>query len=111
MTINALNEEHLRRILLDYVKYHHEDRLNDSLGRDTPNRRIVKQRPGVNAKVASIAWLGGLHHRYTWARRPNRRHCFNPHSRSLPTEPHTESADRWLCRSPTAGQTSRLDEM
>ena len=64
----AWNEEHLRRILRDYVKYHHEDRLHDSLEKDTPNRRMVEQRPGVNARVVSIARLGGLHHRYTWDR-------------------------------------------
>jgi transposase InsO family protein len=61
-----LNEEHLRRILRDYVRYHLEDRLHDSLGKDTPNRRISEQRPGVNAKILSMARLGGLHHRYTW---------------------------------------------
>jgi hypothetical protein len=61
-----LNEEHLRRILRDYVRYFHEDRLHDSLEKDTPNQRIVEQRPGVNAKVVSIARLGGLHHRYSW---------------------------------------------
>jgi transposase InsO family protein len=61
-----LNEEHLRRILRDYVRYFHEDRLHDSLEKDTPNRRIVDQPAGVNAKVVSIARLGGLHHRYTW---------------------------------------------
>ena len=33
----ALNEEHLRRILADYTTYYHEDRLHDSLGKDTPN--------------------------------------------------------------------------
>jgi hypothetical protein len=61
-----LNEEHLRRILRYYVRYFHEDRLHDSLAKDTPDRRIVEQRPGVNAKVVSIARLGGLHHRYAW---------------------------------------------
>jgi putative transposase len=62
----ALNEEHLRRIVRDYVKYHHDDRLHDSLAKDAPHRRVVEQRPGVNAKVLSTARLGGLHHRYTW---------------------------------------------
>jgi hypothetical protein len=62
----ALNEEHLRRILRDYVTYFHEDRLHDSLEKDAPNGRIVEQRPGVNAKVVSMARLGGLHHPYTW---------------------------------------------
>jgi hypothetical protein len=62
----ALNEKHLRRILRDYVNYHHEDRLHDSLEKDTPNRRIVEQRLGTNATVISMPRLGGLHHRYTW---------------------------------------------
>jgi putative transposase len=62
----ALNEEHLRRIVRDYVKYYHDDRLHDSLAKDAPNRRVVEQRSGVNAKVLSTARLGGLHHRYTW---------------------------------------------
>jgi hypothetical protein len=60
-----LNEEHLRRILRDYPRYFHEHRLHDSLAKDAPNRRIVEQRPGVNAKVVSIARLGGLYHRHT----------------------------------------------
>jgi putative transposase len=64
--VTALNEEHLRRILRDYMNYHHEDRLHDSLQKDTPNRRAVEQRPATNLAVISIPWLGGLHHRYTW---------------------------------------------
>ena len=62
----ALKEQHLCRILREYVRYHHDDRLHDSLAKDAPNGRAVEQRPGVNAKVLSIARLGGLHHRYTW---------------------------------------------
>jgi len=62
----ALNAEHLCRILREYVRYHHDDRLHDSLAKDAPNGRAVEQRPGVNAKVLSMARLGGLHHRYTW---------------------------------------------
>ena len=37
--IIALNEQHLRRILQDYVNYHEQDRLHDSLQKDAPNRR------------------------------------------------------------------------
>jgi hypothetical protein len=55
----------MRRIVGDYVKYHHDDRLHDSLAKDAPNRRVVEQRPGVNAKVLSTARPGGLNHRYT----------------------------------------------
>jgi hypothetical protein len=62
----ALNENHLCRILREYTNYHHEDRVHDSLDKDTPNQRKVEPRPDVNAEVMSLARLGGLHHRYTW---------------------------------------------
>jgi hypothetical protein len=61
-----LNEQHLRRLVRDYVSYFHEDRIHDSLGKDTPNRRPVEQKPSPNAFVISSARLGGLHHRYSW---------------------------------------------
>ena len=32
----ALNEQHLRRLIRDYVSYYHLDRIHDSLQRDTP---------------------------------------------------------------------------
>ena len=62
----ALHEEHLRRILREYVNYHHEDRLHDALEKDTQNRRIVEPRAGTKATVIAMPHLGGLHHRYTW---------------------------------------------
>jgi putative transposase len=62
----ALNEQHLRRLIRDYVKYHHEDRTHDSLMKDTPNKRPVVQRPSASATVISMPRLGGLHHRYGW---------------------------------------------
>jgi transposase InsO family protein len=62
----ALNEKHLRRLLRDYVSYHHEDRIHDSLEKDTPNTRPVEQKPTANPTVISIPRLGGLHHRYAW---------------------------------------------
>jgi hypothetical protein len=37
----GLNEEHLRRMIGDYIHYYHEDRIHDSLDKDTPNRRPV----------------------------------------------------------------------
>jgi hypothetical protein len=64
----ALNEEHLRRVMRDYVNYHEQDRLHDSLEKDAPNRRAVEHRPGTNATVISLPRLGGLHHRYAWRR-------------------------------------------
>ncbi len=62
----ALNEHHLRRLIRDYVNYHHDDRIHDALEKDTPNRRPIEKRPAANAIVLSSARLGGLHHRYCW---------------------------------------------
>jgi len=62
----ALNEPHLRRLIRDYVNYHHEDRTHDSLEKDTPHRRPIEPKPSPTAMVISSPRLGGLHHRYTW---------------------------------------------
>ena len=62
----ALNEQHLRRLIRDYVSYYHQDRIHDSLEKDTPHRRPVEQKPCANATLISIPRLGGLHHRYSW---------------------------------------------
>jgi transposase InsO family protein len=62
----ALNEPHLRRLIRDYVNYYHEDRIHDSLGKDTPTRRPVEPKPSANATAISSARLGGLLHRYGW---------------------------------------------
>jgi transposase InsO family protein len=62
----ALNEQHLRRLIRDYVNYHHQDRIHDSLEKDTPNRRPVERKLAENSIVISMPRLGGLHHRYAW---------------------------------------------
>src|SRR4030095_3829321 len=40
-----LNEQHLRRLVRDYVVYYQEDRIHDALGQDTPNLRPVEKKP------------------------------------------------------------------
>jgi transposase InsO family protein len=62
----VLNETHLRRLLREYVAYHQEDRIHDSLQKDTPNRWPTEHRPSIAAEVVSSARLGGLQHRYSW---------------------------------------------
>ena len=62
----ALSETHLRRLIREYVNYHHEDRIHDSLQKDTPNSRSVQPRPSSTATVISAPRMGGLHHRYSW---------------------------------------------
>ena len=43
----ALDEEHLRCLLRDYIRYHEEDRIHDALSKDTPNRRPVEPKPAA----------------------------------------------------------------
>ena len=61
-----LNQEHLRRLIRDYVGYYREDRIHDSLDKGTPNRRPIQQKPSLQATVISSPRLGGLQHRYSW---------------------------------------------
>jgi putative transposase len=62
----AISEGHLRRLVGDYLRYYHDDRIHDSLAKDTPQQRAVEQRPTANATVIAMPRLGGLHHRYAW---------------------------------------------
>jgi len=62
----ALDERHMLRLMRDYVRYHHEDRIHDSLEKDTPDKRAIERKPAATAKVTSMPRLGGLHHRYGW---------------------------------------------
>jgi putative transposase len=38
--IIAINEQHLRRLLTDYVRYYHEDRTHLGLAKETPSHRV-----------------------------------------------------------------------
>jgi putative transposase len=57
----ALNESHLKRLLSEYVRYHHEDRTHLGLEKGTPNGRT---RSVASGRVLAQERLGGLHHRY-----------------------------------------------
>ena len=60
----ALDERHLKRLLSEYIHYHHEDRTHLGLKKETPIRRI---RSITSGRVISQNRLGGLHHRYNRA--------------------------------------------
>jgi putative transposase len=62
----VLDEAHLRRLLREYVRYHHDDRTHLGLAKDTPARRSVERRPSAEAKVVGLPRVGGLHRRYVW---------------------------------------------
>ena len=55
---------HLRRLLSEYVRYHHEDRTHLGLEKGTPDGRIHSVASG---RVLSQERLGGLHHHYNRA--------------------------------------------
>jgi putative transposase len=61
----VLNEDHLRRLLRDYVTYYNAERVHTVLG-DSPHGRPIEARPSPDAKVAGLPRVGGLHHRYVW---------------------------------------------
>ena len=62
----AFNERHLKRLLAEYVRYHHDDRTHLGLHKDTPTKRKTAARKG-DCRVISMPRLGGLHHRYDLA--------------------------------------------
>jgi len=62
----VLNEEHLVRLLREFLAYYHSDQTHLSLGKDPPTTRAVCPRSSPYATVASLSRVGGLHHRYEW---------------------------------------------
>jgi len=59
------NEDHLRRLVRDYIDYYNADRVHTVI-RDAPDGRPVEDRPSANSRVAGLPRVGGLHHRYVW---------------------------------------------
>jgi transposase InsO family protein len=61
----VFNEDHLRRLLCDYVSYYNSERVHTVI-RDAPEGRAIEARPSPDAKVVGLPRVGGLHHRYAW---------------------------------------------
>ena len=59
----ALNERHLQRLLSEYVRYYHDDRVHLGLNKETPGNRPTAIRT-EDCRVISKPRLGGLHYRY-----------------------------------------------
>ena len=62
-----LNERHLMRLSLEYVRYYHDDRTHIGLNKETPGARSVELRHDRSSGVRAEPRIGGLHHRYTWS--------------------------------------------
>jgi putative transposase len=60
-----MNEQHLHRLLGEYVDDYNEDRVHTRL-RDSPISRPTEHRPSSEAQIAGLPRVGGLHHRYEW---------------------------------------------
>ncbi len=60
-----LGEDHLRRLLREYVEYYNADRVHSST-RDSPEGRTSEPRPSGPATLTGLPRVGRLHHRYTW---------------------------------------------
>jgi putative transposase len=61
----VLKEEHLRRLLREYVDYYNAERVHSSIG-DAPFGRAAEIRLSGRASVIRFPRVGGLHGRYTW---------------------------------------------
>ena len=57
-----LNQEHLRRVLTDYLSYYHRHRTHRSLEQDCPEPRAVE--PPGQGRIIELPLVCGLHHRY-----------------------------------------------
>ncbi len=62
----VLNENHLRRLLKEYLRYYHEDRTHLALNKDSPHGRSMELRPSPTSRLIGNPKVGGLHHRYCW---------------------------------------------
>jgi putative transposase len=63
----VLNQQHLRRLLRDYLQYYHEDRTHLGLNKETPGGRETADPRFQESKIIPSPRLGGLHHRYDLA--------------------------------------------
>ncbi len=61
----VFNEDHLRRLLREYVTYYNVERFHTAI-RDAPEARAIETRPSPGANLIGLLRVGGLHHRYTW---------------------------------------------
>ncbi len=61
----VLGEDHLRRLLREYVDYYNAERVHTAI-RDAPAGRALEPRPSSRARVVALPRVSGLHHRYAW---------------------------------------------
>jgi len=63
----VVNERHLKRLMVGYVRYYNNDRTRLALAKGTPGGRLPASGTGAGSRILSMPRLGGLHHRYDLA--------------------------------------------
>jgi putative transposase len=61
----VLSEDHLRRLLREYVAYYNAERVHTVM-MDAPESRARETKPSRAARIARLHRVGGLHGRYIW---------------------------------------------
>ena len=61
----VMNEDHLRRLLREYIAYYNTERVHTSIS-DAPEGRTSEAKPTRSARIERLPRVGGLHSRYTW---------------------------------------------
>jgi transposase InsO family protein len=68
-----LSVDHLRRLLMEYLRYYHEDRTHLGLDKDSPRGRLAETKPSEDSVMKAMPRCGGLHHRYGLSLDPHQR--------------------------------------
>jgi hypothetical protein len=61
----VFGEDHLRRLLREYVAYYNAERVHTSIS-DAPEGRTSETKPSRSVRIIRLRRVGGLHGRYTW---------------------------------------------
>jgi putative transposase len=61
-----LNQNHLYKLLEEYIEYYHRDRTHYHLDKDPPISRPIQTKESDDDKVIALPRVGGLHHKYVW---------------------------------------------
>jgi putative transposase len=61
----VMNEDHLRRLLHEYIAYYNAERVHTAIA-DAPAGRASEIRPSSTATLIRLPRVGGLHGRYAW---------------------------------------------
>jgi hypothetical protein len=63
----VVNERHLKRLMNEYVRYYHEERMHLAPAKETPAGREAARTSDTHRGIVSTPRLAGLHHRYDLA--------------------------------------------